>query len=156
MCVSSDTLLLIKGGNVPISKLKDEYVDIWSGRSWSKVASENSCLIGYVVQTGFNQKLLTVNFSNDHYLKVTLDHRWYVVDQTSKELIVKNTLDLQVGDVVPGLYCGIWDSKIFVDFPFNYHEYVIKSIEDQGCVDDTYSLKPSDHNAVFNCILTRS
>lgn len=93
LCVAPETLLLTKGGYIPIAELEDSKVKIWNGKRWSTVIPK---------KTGINQKLVKVILSNGLYLECTPYHKWYTVkdynDQRNNKLTEKRTHELKIGD----------------------------------------------------------
>src|SRR4029079_3520577 len=55
LCVSGDTFILTDQGQIPIKDLVNQSVNVWNGEEWSQVV---------VKQTGVNQELVNVKFSN--------------------------------------------------------------------------------------------
>ena len=88
LCVSGDTLILTDKGNVVISEVVDQKVNVWNGEEWSETV---------VRKTGENQKLLRVTTSSGNELKCTPYHKFYVMDGYSK-VIKKEAKDLVAGD----------------------------------------------------------
>ncbi len=72
LCVTGDTMLLTSHGYYPIASLKDKDVDVWNGEMWSPTV---------VRQTGQNQHVLTIQFSNGMAIRCTPYHRFYVEGQ---------------------------------------------------------------------------
>ena len=91
LCVSGDTMILTSNGYYPIKNLKDKHVDIWNGKEWSNII---------VKQTGKNQKLIEICFSNGLNLKCTPYHKFYIQTKsyTSKKSIsIIDAKDLKKG-----------------------------------------------------------
>jgi len=72
LCVAPETCVLTRDGQRVISELKDQEVEIWNGEEFSQVT---------VVQTGQNQRLLTVNTSRGLSLRCTPYHKFWIVGQ---------------------------------------------------------------------------
>ena len=143
LCVAPETLLLTDKGQIPISELKNQEVNIWNGEEWSTTV---------VRQTGVNQKLLKVNTSTELSLECTPYHKWYVLEDSEKISYKEvRTHELKVGDKL-----------IKFNKPFSENNTVqndefvtVTSVEDLGRTDDTYCVtEPKRHMAVFNGILT--
>lgn len=83
LCVSGDTYVLTSKGQYPIKDLVDQNVEVWNGEQWSQTT---------VKQTGSNQQLLRINFSNGTYLDCTEYHKFY--DRKGNEL---RTHELKIG-----------------------------------------------------------
>ena len=69
LCVSGDTRILTDSGYKEIISLKDQKVNIWNGFEWSETS---------VKQTGTNQELMKIEFSNGATLKCTPHHKFYI------------------------------------------------------------------------------
>jgi len=70
LCVAPETKIITSEGQHTISELKDQEVQVWNGDEFSKVT---------VLQTGENQKLLTVNTSKGLSIRCTPYHKFWVV-----------------------------------------------------------------------------
>ncbi len=87
-CVSGDTLLITRDGLSKIKDVIDREIEIWNGKSWSKVTP---------FQTNTNQKLYRVQFSDGSYLDATEYHRFFVKDRFGKEykeVLTKDLMDV--------------------------------------------------------------
>lgn len=71
LCVAGDTLILTSKGHLPIQSLANQQVDVWNGFEFSTVT---------VHQTGREQQLVRVAFSNGATLDCTPYHKFYVMD----------------------------------------------------------------------------
>jgi ribonucleotide reductase alpha subunit len=91
LCVAPETLILTDRGHVQIVDLADTSPTIWNGSEWSKVG---------VVQTGTEQPLLHIEFSNGMNLDCTPYHKFFIKSGTSYTSPVKEVraVDLQIGD----------------------------------------------------------
>lgn len=86
LCVSGDTFILTDKGQIPIKELVDQEVNLWNGEEWSK---------SLVRQTGIDQEMLKVTFSNGVELKCTPYHKFHLLDGTIKDaqqLSINDTL----------------------------------------------------------------
>lgn len=97
-CVSGDTKVLTKRGQVKISDLIEVETDVWNGKNWSKV-------VPFV--TG-HDSVYRVTFSNGLFLDCTKDHKFLVATpkrDTSAvgglKTIEVETTDLRIGDCLP-------------------------------------------------------
>lgn len=70
-CVTGETLILTRKGQFPIASLKGKEVEVWNGREWSKTTPK---------QTGENQKILKITFSNGAELRCTPYHGFRLAD----------------------------------------------------------------------------
>jgi ribonucleotide reductase, class II len=87
-CVSGETLLITRDGLSKIKDVIDREIEIWNGKSWSKVTP---------FQTNTNQKLYRVQFSDGSYLDATEYHRFFVKDRFGKEykeVLTKDLMDV--------------------------------------------------------------
>ena len=89
LCVTGDTQLLTKQGQVSIIDLIGKEVDIWNGSQWSTVTP---------FKTGENRDILRVTLDNGKHIDCTPDHRWLVKNDRSKKATVAETTQLHVGD----------------------------------------------------------
>lgn len=69
MCVSGSTPLLTRDGLVRIGEAIGREIEVWNGKTWSRVTP---------FQTGRDQQLMRVTFSDGSYLDCTPDHRFSV------------------------------------------------------------------------------
>ena len=73
LCVAGDTMILTSKGYFPIKELQDQDVEVWNGKQWSMTTPR---------QTGQDQKLVDVNFTNGMTLKCTPYHKFYIETST--------------------------------------------------------------------------
>jgi len=86
-CVAPETKILTSKGQLTISDLKDQEVEVWNGEEFSTVI---------VRQTGVDQKLLTVTTSRGLSLRCTDYHKFYVLGDDNKIETIE-AKDLQSG-----------------------------------------------------------
>lgn len=89
LCVAPETKILTKDGYQTISKLKDQKVAVWNGEEWSEVT---------VRQTGRNQRLLKVTFSDGSTLECTPEHKFYVQEGYNRSAVVR---EVRAKDLLP-------------------------------------------------------
>lgn len=79
LCVVGETLILTENGPYPIKTLVGQEISVWNGDEWSEVT---------VVQTGTNQELVKVDFSNGTFIVCTPYHKFLVLrkDRPIKDL----------------------------------------------------------------------
>lgn len=97
-CVSGDTRILTKNGQVKIKDTIGKKIDIWNGFEWSEVEP---------FKTGVSE-LYRVTFSNGMHLDCTNDHKFVVLSpiRNTKSDFGYRTLDietreLRIGDCLP-------------------------------------------------------
>lgn len=143
LCVSADTKILTKEGELIIGDNENKEVEVWNGKNWSKTK---------IVKTGENQKLIrfaiilrqfddmdTETFSRVE-LRTTEYHKFYLRNRNQVE-----AKDLKPGD----LLIKFEDSKGRLFSP------EIIDIYDNNELGDTYCVnEPLEHKAVFNGVLT--
>ena len=143
LCVSADTMILTKDGELPIGKNEGKEVEVWNGRQWSRTT---------IAKTGENQKLLKVRTIKRELddedteslswseLKVTEYHKFYLKD--GREV---RASELSEGDRL-------------LSFPSpNGRTFFCEviGVEDVEGLHDTYCVnEPLEHKCVFNGILT--
>jgi ribonucleotide reductase alpha subunit len=88
LCVAPETLLMTDRGHLPIATLAGQVVNAWNGSGWSEVT---------VRQTGENQPLLRVHFSNGETLDCTYYHKFHVQRGICRREIIE-ARDLEIGD----------------------------------------------------------
>lgn len=96
LCVAPETMVLTDQGYKQIQTLAGQMVNIWNGEEWSLSA---------VAQTGEDQPLIKVTFSNGMSLYCTEYHRFEVLRSGygSKAPIIKTASELVEGDSLPRL-----------------------------------------------------
>ena len=101
LCVTGETKILTRGGQIAIKNLVGKQVDVWNGEEWSEVTP---------FETGVS-KLLRVKFSNGLALDCTPEHRFLVATpkRDTKELGGLKTIeveakDLRIGDCLPKFF----------------------------------------------------
>jgi ribonucleotide reductase alpha subunit len=88
LCVTGETELLTDEGYLPIGALVDQEVAVWNGTEFSNVV---------VQQTGSDQELVRVWFSDGGYLDCTPYHKFYLEGSSDK---ATRAIDLRDGDVL--------------------------------------------------------
>jgi ribonucleoside-diphosphate reductase alpha chain len=101
LCVSGDTYILTKEGQLPIKDCLDKNVNIWNGSEWSEVI---------VRQTGTNQELVRVSLSNGTHIDCTPEHKFYI-----QESYKSKSIELPAKDLKPGNKLIKWDLPTDVD-----------------------------------------
>jgi len=80
LCVAPETKILTDNGYFEISTLKDKNVNVWNGEKFSNVK---------ITQTGENQKLIRIKFSNQEYLDCTPYHKFYIFKNKYKTEMIE-------------------------------------------------------------------
>jgi ribonucleotide reductase alpha subunit len=134
LCVAPETKILTSNGHQTISELKGQEVEVWNGEEFSKVT---------IVQTGSDQKLLTVKTSRNLSLRCTPYHKFWIVGH-DEPIEAQN---LQEGMKIIK-HC-LPDSDQIIE------DETITSVEDLGEIADTFCFnEPLRHRGIFNGILT--
>jgi len=133
-CVTGDTKILTDKGNIPISELVGEKVNVWNGEEWSEVEPR---------VTGIWKPMLQVECHTGDTLTCTHYHK-FVVGKENPTIV--EAKDLKIGDVVPTV-----SNNITFDITYT----TITSILPAGVADKVYCFnEPKLHRGVFNGILT--
>jgi len=143
LCVAPETKILTSSGHIPISSLKDQEVDVWNGKEFSKVT---------VRQTGINKRLIKVTLSSNGKTTNTIDctpyHKFFIEGYD-------DTVEAQ--NLKPGMTITPFRLPKFTspDPAPEVCNYTVKSVLDEGRFDDTYCFtEPKRHAGIFNGILT--
>ncbi|ARF09766.1 ribonucleoside diphosphate reductase large subunit [Indivirus ILV1] len=82
LCVSGDTYILTDNGQIPIKDIVNQKVNVWNGIEFSNVI---------IKQTGIDQKLIKIKFSNGVEIKCTPEHKFYIIDDAKyqKQIMVQ-------------------------------------------------------------------
>jgi ribonucleotide reductase alpha subunit len=136
LCVAPETYILTDKGQIQISQLENQEVNVWNGEQWSKTK---------VVKTGENQKLITVFLSNGVRIACTPYHKFIIVDNNNE--FINNRVDAY--NLKQGMTVISTNDKLESQI------VSIANIIDEGRMDDTYCFnEPLNHAGVFNGILT--
>lgn len=107
LCVAPETAILTKNGYQQISKLEDQFVDVWNGKEWSKVQ---------VKKTGENQKLIKIVTKDGYELECTPYHKFYKIIRNERSGTTKTyqveAKDLRNGDKLVKFELPIIDGKL--------------------------------------------
>lgn len=134
LCVAGDTMVLTQDGCFEIKDLKDKEVEVWNGEEFSKTV---------VKQTGMDQKLVNVTFTDGTVIRCTPYHDFYLNIQGL-------STKLKAHELQPGM------NTIKYDLP-DQKDIVktIKEVVDCGDFEDTYCFnEPKRHMGVFNGVIT--
>jgi ribonucleotide reductase alpha subunit len=141
LCVAPETTILTKEfNNIPISSIVGQSVHVWNGTEWSNTT---------VVQTGTNQRLITVKLTQDFSLTCTPYHKFLVDDGTNTS--VKEAMRVDASQLQPGMKLRPFQVP---GLEGDIH-FTVVAVVDEGRTDDTYCFnEPINHAGVFNGILT--
>jgi ribonucleotide reductase alpha subunit len=136
LCVAPETLIMTDKGNIEISTVSGDIVNVWNGYEWSTAE---------VRKTGENQKLMKIVFSNDKTIDCTYYHKFYIYN-SERKIIKVEAQQLSIGDQI-------------IDYIMPTDEIVqgitVKEIIETGRIDDTYCFtEPKRHMGIFNGIIT--
>lgn len=87
LCVSGDTKILTRQGNLPIKELDGQDIECWDGEQWS---------LTHIAKTNDFAEVMEVQLSDGETLIVTPYHEWDIVKNKSN--IKKKTIELCLGD----------------------------------------------------------
>lgn len=108
-CVTKDTKLLTKTGNVPIINLIDTQTEIWNGHEWTIVTP---------FKTSEGKQVYKIELSDGSELTCSDNHEWLIKNNRFKSSVIKTTVDLKLDDKLEK-----WDLPIIdgdVEFPYAY------------------------------------
>lgn len=143
LCVAPETMILTDTGYVPIIDVAGEYVNVWNGKQFSNVQ---------VQQTGTNQKVITVTFSNGRSLRCTPYHKFYIDSGNGNEEVFE-AKDLSVGMTIASF--SLPSPSMEPDVKYLAPVVTVTGVEDNNEFSDTYCFnEPLEHKGVFNGILT--
>ncbi len=125
LCVAPETQILTADGYRVISELKDQEADVWNGERFSRVT---------VRQTGVDQPLLTVWFSNGEALDCTPYHKFYIQGRDG----LVEAKDLQPGMQVRKFAMPLADDSRLCDdlvFPESHGRFCAEEVRTgaKGC-----------------------
>jgi len=143
LCVAPETAVLTNEGNKPIISLAGKPTTIWNGFEWSTVIPQ---------QTGENQRLLKVTFSDGNFVDCTEYHKWPIVDTGSrnKRVSFKRTHELHPGDELVR-----WNAPTLEGLIESPRDIRVVNVADEGRVSDTYCLnEPKNHTCIFNGVIS--
>lgn len=106
LCVSGDTKILTKQGNIEIKKLQDQEVEVWNGNEWSSTT---------VKQTSKSSNLLKITFDNGVSLKCTPEHKFYIQENYLKS----SQKEIRARDLKPEMKIIKYELPNVNDFEFN-------------------------------------
>jgi ribonucleoside-diphosphate reductase alpha chain len=129
LCVSGDTYILTKKGQLPIKDLVNTKISVWNGSEWSKVS---------IKQTGEHQNLLRVELSNGSHIECTPEHKFYI----QKNYHSKHPVEVRAKDLEVGCKLIKWNLPEIVEFddPIEFkYPYTHGFLCGDGTAYDNYS-----------------
>lgn len=148
-CVTGDTLVLTRQGDLPIRDLVGREVEVWNGRWWSAVTPR---------RTGTDQSVIEVTVEGGHRLRCTPYHTMICVKGDPTDLDHLAVIKKPASALVPG------DRLLVVSpagtigpelFPRSLSIHAVERIADAGVADEVFCFtEPHLNKGVFNGILT--
>jgi intein/homing endonuclease len=126
LCVSGNTRILTSKGNPKIQDKIEKEIEIWNGKEWSTVIP---------FQTGSNQNLYRITFSDGGYLDTTSLHRWSARTKSQLKFNPIYTKDLKPGMVLERFECPVLNVGDSDEHAYEYGWFV-----GDGFVDKNYPL----------------
>ena len=83
LCVAPETLILTDKGHIKIKDLCNKKVKVWNGLEFSETI---------VRQTGSNQKLIKIEFSDGAHLECTPYHKFYIQEKNIRKSFIKKDI----------------------------------------------------------------
>lgn len=134
-CVIGETLILTKDGEKRIDSCLGQSVEIWNGFEWSSVSPK---------QTGENQKLRKITFSDDSILFCTEYHKFHIILPNFSLVVVTANELIKDAQIRPYYLPDGLEKTV-----------TVISNEDGGFAERVYCYtEPKRNLAVFNGILT--
>lgn len=135
-CVTGDTLVLTRAGEVAIRDVVGQHVEVWNGEAFSWVEPR---------VTGHNQDVVRFTFSNGKTLTTTLYHGFFVGEQGAK--VEAKDLDVGMALTAFRLPSDVQDQRLTVVA----REFLKEPVDTVYCF--TEQLR---HAGTFNGIVTRN
>ena len=144
LCVAPDTLILTDNGHFKIKDLHKKNVNVWNGKEFSNVK---------VCQTGTNQDLVKVSFSDSSTLECTPEHKFYIqekyISQYNGDIVNhKNVKSIEAKDLRQGM------KLIKCDYPVINNKKNLKYAYTNGLFsgDETYNTNNEYEQCEFNSL----
>ena len=134
LCVAPETYILTDKGQLPISELAGQDVQVWNGEQWSKTT---------VMKTGENQKLVTVHLSNGAQITCTPYHKFIVRAGYNDNTSIKDATRIKACNLKKGMKIAKCHMQTIQGDSINdiLHPYMHGYL----CGDGTYHNQPSGH-----------
>lgn len=141
-CVSGSTKILTSNGYITIGDNIDKEVEVFNGESFSKTT---------IRFTG-KSNLYKVKLSNGMELDCTPNHKWFIIDDNSGEIVKKELINIKVGDIIDTAYAfpilDIEDQIIYDDYEVPINASInskMRWLED--ICDHNYNTSKSNSNS---------
>lgn len=143
-CVTGDTEILTKDGNLRIDRLVGKEVEIWNGYEWSTVIPKI---------TGKDQPIRYIEVSNGLSLRCTDYHKFILSDGSRVE-----AKDLKIGDIIATYYYPtnyeFQDNILYKGTEVVKDLTIVKNVP-FGIANTVYCFnEPKNHSGIFNGIMT--
>lgn len=146
LCVSGNTKILTDCGYIKLKDLAGKKINVWNGQQFSN---------SLIRQTGKDQELYLVLFSNGAKLKCTAYHKFYIRENLT--VVTKNTSELKTGDVLISVQFPKLEDTVILKNQNNVNEIdrCIKWLEDRfykygRVVDHYYKIKSRNYKSLTN------
>lgn len=148
LCVHGDTMIMTDNGYYPIKTLKDMKVNVWNGTEFSEVN---------IRQTGQNEKLLSINFSDGVTINCTYSHKFYVKNKNN-EMVMVEAQNLTKNDKIIDFVLPVIDGKEQTRYPYtqgyydgiNGNKKVIKSMDNKKILNHMIEYKSYRDDKLHN------
>jgi len=94
LCVAPETYVLTDKGQIQISEMAGQEVNVWNGEKWSKTT---------VLKTGEQQKLVTVYLSNGAQITCTPYHKFIVRSGYTDKSSIKDATRIEAWELKEGM-----------------------------------------------------
>jgi len=89
LCVAPETRVLTTNGHIQIKDISGQMVSVWNGDEWSNVL---------IQKTGTDKELIEVRTSDGCSLQCTKYHKFYVFDDSSSQIVMREARELKPGN----------------------------------------------------------
>ena len=134
LCVAPETYILTDKGQVQISEVAGQEVNVWNGEKWSTTT---------VQKTGEQQKLITVHLSNGAQITCTPYHKFIIREGYTDKTSIKDATRIEAWNLEKGMKLAKHNLQVVQgdtknDIPHAYtHGFF--------CGDGTYHHNPNGH-----------
>lgn len=137
LCVDGNTYILTEKGQKKIKNLKDQTIDVWNGQNFTTTT---------IQQTGENQDMMEIIFSNGSSLKCTPYHKFYIQKNVSRHTPKNMYTNPKWVEVVEAKDLTVGMKLIKTEFPIVETDKQFPYAYTHGafCGDGTYEGKRND------------